>query len=407
MQLRNKILLIPNTYPFSGEPFLRTEIGFLPDNLLVDAWPFFVDQSKEDGNRVTSQIETHIYKPLSALGKVKSLFSAMYVFFAEKEYKDTFVKRHPMRNVIKAIKFAYISEMRFASVKAWLNEQGDQSENTLIYSYWMYETAYVAARLKTIYPSCAFITRCHGYDLYEERHPNGYLPFRNFILRTADMICPISENGKEYLKKLYGGKIEKKIQIARLGTIRKAEIPERQEEEDGIALVSCSNLVDVKRVHLIINALMNCTRKVHWYHFGDGELRDNLEAKAKGLPGNVEYTFMGYRANEDVQRFYADHYIDVFINVSQSEGIPVSVMEAESYGIPTIATNVGGTSEIVHDRENGVLLDVNFTNIDLLDAIDEVVEKAERYRSGALHTWETMSNAHTVFPEFYKKLAEV
>ncbi|MGO5221941.1 glycosyltransferase [Bacillota bacterium LCP21S3_D9] len=404
--MRKKILLIPNTYPFSGEPFLKTEISFLPEKLSVDAWPFFIDQSKEN-SKVTPQIETHIYKKLPALGRIKNLCNALNVFFSEKEYKAAFVKRRPVRNVIKAIKFAYISELRFSSVKEWMNEQGNQTENTLIYSYWMYETAYVAARLKTVYPNCVFITRCHGYDLYEERHPNGYLPFRSFILKHADMICPISENGKDYLLKLYGGKIENKIQIARLGTIRKADIPGKQEKEDCIVLVSCSNLVDVKRVHLIINALMNCHNKVHWYHFGDGELRDKLEAQAKALPEHVKCTFMGYRANEEVQKFYADHYIHAFLNVSQSEGIPVSVMEAESYGIPIIATDVGGTSEIVHDRDNGVLLDVNFTDKDLIDAIDEVVDNADRYRLEALRTWGTMSDANKVFPEFYKKLAEV
>lgn len=405
--MREKILLIPITYPFSGEPFLKTEVGFLPDNCLVDVWPFFVDQSKEVGGKVTPQIETHIFRSLTALGKARSLICALYVFFAEREYKATFAKRHLLRNIIKAIKFAYISEIRFASVKAWMAEQSNQAENTLIYSYWMYETAYVAARLKTKYPNCVFITRCHGYDLYEERHPNRYIPFRNFILKSADMICPISENGKEYLLKLYGNNIENKIQIARLGTIRKAEFPEVQEKEDRIVLVSCSNLVDVKRVHLIINALMKCSKKVHWYHFGDGELREKLKVQAKALPDHVKYTFMGYQANEDVQKFYADHYIDAFINVSQSEGIPVSVMEAESYGIPIIATNVGGTSEIVHNRENGILLDVNFTDKDLLDAINEVMENAEQYRSNSLHTWGTMSDAHIVFPEFYRKLAEV
>lgn len=386
---------------------MKTEMGFLPEKQFVDVWPFFADQSKEVRGMVTPQIESHIYTTVSALGKMKSLFSALHVFFSEKEYKAACAKRHPVRNVIKAIKFAYISELRLTSVRAWMAEQGRQTENTLIYSYWMYETAYVASRLKTMYPNCSFITRCHGYDLYEERHPNGYLPFRNLILRNADMICPISENGKEYLQKLYGREIENKIQIARLGTIRKAEIPEKQEKEDRVVLVSCSNLVDVKRVHLIINALMNCHKNVHWYHFGDGELREKLETQAKALPDHVEYTFMGYRANEDVQRFYADHYIDAFINVSQSEGIPVSVMEAESYGIPIIATDVGGTSEIVHNGENGVLLNVEFSDEELLTAIDEVVENAESYRASAFRTWQAMSDAHTVFPEFYKKLAEV
>ena len=178
-------------------------------------------------------------------------------------------------------------------------------------------------------------------------------------------------------------------------------------KEDCVVLVSCSNLVDVKRVHLIIRALMRCRPKVHWYHFGDGELREKLEAKAKALPDHVKYTFMGYRANEEVQRFYAEHSIDAFLNVSQSEGIPVSVMEAESYGIPIVATDVGGTSEIVHNGENGILLKVDFTDGDLLSAIRDVVEKADQYRAAAIRTWESMSDAQKVFPAFFRKLAEV
>ena len=47
-----------------------------------------------------------------------------------------------------------------------------------------------------------------------------------------------------------------------------------------------------------------------------------------------------------------------FVNVSESEGIPVSIMEAASFGIPIIATDVGGTSEIV-DNSNGFLIENN------------------------------------------------
>jgi colanic acid/amylovoran biosynthesis glycosyltransferase len=271
----------------------------------------------------------------------------------------------------------------------------------------MYDVAYIAAKLKNRCPGAKFVTRCHGFDLYNERHINGYIPYRKFILDHADLICPISENGKQYLHDCFLGKYDNRIVVMRLGTIRKVEIPEEQEKEDSIVIVSCSNLVDVKRVHLIINALRKCQKKITWYHFGDGNLRADLEKQAETLGGNVRYKFMGYQANEDVQRFYAEHYIDAFVNVSQSEGIPVSIMEAESYGIPIIATDVGGTSEIVHNGENGVLLSVDFTDEDLLLAIDEVIEKANQYRVEALHTWETMSDAHVVFPEFYKRLAEV
>ena len=93
--------------------------------------------------------------------------------------------------------------------------------------------------------------------------------------------------------------------------------------------------------------------------------------------------------------------------MSETEGIPVSIMEAQSYGIPVIATNVGGTSEIVHDGINGVLLSRNFDTADLLNAIETVICSYKSFSDNALLTWKQMSDAHTVFPEFYKKLAEV
>jgi glycosyltransferase involved in cell wall biosynthesis len=50
-----------------------------------------------------------------------------------------------------------------------------------------------------------------------------------------------------------------------------------------------------------------------------------------------------------VPRFYSNNPVDLFLNVSESEGIPVSIMEAMAAGIPVIATDVGGSAEIVDD----------------------------------------------------------
>jgi len=46
---------------------------------------------------------------------------------------------------------------------------------------------------------------------------------------------------------------------------------------------------------------------------------------------------------------------DIFVNPSYSEGLPTSVMEAASVGLPIIATDVGGTNEIIEDNKSGLL----------------------------------------------------
>jgi glycosyltransferase involved in cell wall biosynthesis len=68
---------------------------------------------------------------------------------------------------------------------------------------------------------------------------------------------------------------------------------------------------------------------------------------------------MGQCKNEEILRFYENNHVDLFISLSESEGLPVSMMEAQSYGIPILASNVGGISEIVQNEKTGILLPVN------------------------------------------------
>lgn len=46
---------------------------------------------------------------------------------------------------------------------------------------------------------------------------------------------------------------------------------------------------------------------------------------------------------------------DAFILPSYHEGVPISILEAESYALPVISTQVGGIPEIVSDSYNGIL----------------------------------------------------
>lgn len=68
----------------------------------------------------------------------------------------------------------------------------------------------------------------------------------------------------------------------------------------------------------------------------------------------VTFEFRGNVPNDELQWFYRSNRIDCFITTSETEGLPVSIMEAMSYGIPVIATDVGGIREMVDG--NGILL---------------------------------------------------
>ena len=61
----------------------------------------------------------------------------------------------------------------------------------------------------------------------------------------------------------------------------------------------------------------------------------------------MDYEFMGRLENNLLLNLYKKNKPDLFINLSYSEGIPVSIMEAMSFGVPCIVSQVGGCIELV------------------------------------------------------------
>ena len=81
----------------------------------------------------------------------------------------------------------------------------------------------------------------------------------------------------------------------------------------------------------------------------------------------IEYKFQGRVSNNRILKYYHDTPVDCFVMTSEHEGLPVSIMEAESAGIPIVATNVGGISEMIDG--NGFILPSNPTPEEIADAI--------------------------------------
>ena len=105
--------------------------------------------------------------------------------------------------------------------------------------------------------------------------------------------------------------------------------------------------------------------------------------------------------------YYETHPVDLFINVSSFEGIPVSIMEAMSRGIPVAATPVGGIPEIVN-QDNGFLFSINPSASEIREVLKNFYglkkEKQLQKRSSAFATWENMYNAETNYLSFINEL---
>lgn len=122
-------------------------------------------------------------------------------------------------------------------------------------------------------------------------------------------------------------------------------------------LLFVGRLDPVKGVVVLFDAvasLLAAGVAVHLTLVGDGPQRADLERRVRelGLDGSV--AFAGYRNSVEVQQHLRE--TDVFVLPSFAEGVPVSLMEAMAAGLPVIATNVGGVTELVRDGRNGYVV---------------------------------------------------
>lgn len=238
-------------------------------------------------------------------------------------------------------------------------------EDAVFYSYWFNHTPLGFCMAKE---SCKYFekntiyTRAHGFDVYEE-NVGTYFPYRNKVFTMIDKVFIVSDEGVAYMKKKYPTFV-RKIDVSRLGVFIN-HVKKNIENYWEISILSCSNIIPVKRVNLIFESINNFCKensclKIKWTHIGGGNGFEDLQEKIKSKQSNLTVNLVGAVNKVVVQEIYKKEYFNLFINVSLSEGVPVSIMEAISWGIPVLATDVGGNKEIIM-KNSGLLLPVNFS----------------------------------------------
>lgn len=110
--------------------------------------------------------------------------------------------------------------------------------------------------------------------------------------------------------------------------------------------------------------------------FGDGPERNALSSRAMALGISARVTFTGYR--DDVRDLLPA--ADVFVNSSISEGISLTILEAMAASLPVVATEVGGTPEVVVPGRTGLLVPAR-DPIRLAGAIAELAADRGRGRT--------------------------
>ena len=405
------IYLFANGFPYgNAEPYLETEIQYMTEFDQIHIFSLQLRKRKKGPCRDTPQntiVHPIFFNPIGYLLCVPLSLLNKDIW---KEIKKNL--REKGKTIQKNFQLiVYVCRSYYEARKIYKIVKKYENHNVVFYSYRFGYQPYVALLLKKrMKNNGLFITRAHGYDLYENRKNTNYIPMRETVFEYIDHCFPCSENGTCYLRNKYA-RYSQKIDTRYLGTKDYGTTEKRNEES--FSIVSCSNVNSLKRIDLIILALSHIQDiKIRWTHYGTGPLLDELKKLAEAkLKSNIEVVWKGAVSNSALLSEYKEKAYDLFINTSATEGLPVSIMEAMSFGIPCVATDVGGTKEIVSNKKNGLLIDKNANEYTIRDSILCFVhmntEKYSEYSRSARKTWEDKFNCEMNYRQFAREIHDL
>ena len=394
-----KLIIFTKLFPYGKtEAFLESEVGviskYFDEIIFCPTYKSTYIREIPDNAKINSTfiINYWIFIYAALLSIVNGNFF-LSLFDHRKKIKS-------LKSIITLYKYSIFDvyyKLSFKKQKLELN-------NSVIYSYWFNPRVNSIIKLKEKNKlNCKIITRAHRWDIYETE--TLQFPYREYSIKKIVKIYSISSDGKKYLDEKYN--TNNKVIVSRLGVFDKGHI-NLPSEDNHLHIVSVSQVTERKRVLLILESLIELAKtttklKIKWTHFGIGNLFDKLNNQVNTLRiSNLEIDLKGYVRNTEIYDFYKKEKIDLFINVSESEGIPVSIMEAQSFGIPVIATDVGGTTEIVNDDIGKLLSSV--PDIEEINNAIKLVTNKRINRNDIKESWNKLSNAEKNFTEFANSL---
>ncbi|HRC89953.1 MAG TPA: glycosyltransferase [Bacteroidales bacterium] len=403
-----KIFLFTHSFPFTlvGETFIEPEIQIAAKlDIELTLVPLY-----SSSNYIEIPANVNINKKLSNITFFKKIIIFLKMLTDPLFFNLIVCNKKTFRswdNFYNSFKYLYGGLL----IKSFLISNKEMfPSGSILYSFWFNYTVLGFALAKNNcdhFKTCKFYSRAHRYDLYAENR-GIFIPFREKMLNCLDRLFAVSMDGVNYLREELPC-FSLKIDLGRLGIIPLINnIKDKESKKVDISLISCSNVIPLKRTSLIFKSINlfceeNPQLKVSWIHIGDGiEMKILKELVNTEKTFNLTVNLTGYKFMSEIMEILTHNEFDAFINLSLSEGLPVTLMMAISAGIPLIATDAGGTKEIV-TRETGCLLPVSFSQEEFSKAVLFCVNNEELRKSCHSFFLENFS-AIKNYSDFYQRL---
>ncbi len=261
------------------------------------------------------------------------------------------------------------------------------------------------------------LSTAHGYTGHSWRERFLYYPGDKRLLARFPLVIAVSSQLRDTL--IRTGSSPERVVVVLNGIDHRqfrrdpSKVAEARASlgiaPDEVAIGSIGRIEPQKRYDLLVEAFAEILAQrptARLLLAGDGSMRAEVESVATKLGVTDRCDFLGHRA--DVDRIH--HALDVFVQSSDYEGTANSVLEAMAFETPIVATDVGGTSEMIHDGVHGLVIPPDCP-LETARAIESVLQDSARTKlriAAARERVETELSFETRMrkvEELYEKLA--
>ena len=414
--MKNTLVLLTKHYPYGkSETYLNNEIPFLTaafDELIIVPVEEFeytdINLLCSNNPKITAlQINKNL-KQISIRQRLQIQFSSLRDLFREITTGRESLKH--IRQFRMCFVYSKLAYTQAIALHYLLKEREAQNHFTF-YSYWLHKSVLLLNGLKALgHSKIKIVSRAHSSDLYHKNWADimrlkgeTFMPFEKTKLKACDTIYTISQHGLNHLKKHFSSQ-NHKFKLSRLGVI--APVAQSIITDWKIfRIVTCSAIQPHKRIHRIPEILSQLSDiPLEWVHFGSGSTEDEALLQHEIQKFKVEkiVNLKMHVNHDEIMRFYSSQQVNLIINLSYAEGIPVSLMEAIGCGIPGIATQAVGNPEII-DSSCGFTVPVDFKAEEVSELIRKMYVDPElqmTLRKGARAMFEERYSAEKNYTQF-------
>ena len=199
---------------------------------------------------------------------------------------------------------------------------------------------------------------------------------RNWSINKSNLIITPSQHLKNFIDKIG---FDKNIFVINNGV----NIEQHNKvvlENNIIQLLVVSRLVSQKNIDSIIKAVKVMENEnIILNIVGDGSEINNLKLLVKKYELDKKINFIGKIENTKLNEYLKD--ADIFIQASNYEGLPHSILEAMNFEIPILSTDVGGCSVLLNKGERGYVIPMPVSEVKISEGIRTIINNKDEARS--------------------------